>query len=40
MVENTKYNTFFDIGIQEDPAKEFAQIRCYIYSNKKKKRNI
>lgn len=35
MVESTKYNTFFDIGIQEDPSKEFAQMRCYIYGNKK-----
>lgn len=35
MVESTKYNTFFDIGIQEDPSKEFAQMRCYIYENKK-----
>ena len=40
MVESTKYNTFFDIGIQEDPTKEFAQMRCYIYGNKKKKRVI
>ena len=40
MVESTKYNTFFDIGIQEDPSKEFAQMRCYIYGNKKKKRVI
>lgn len=35
MVESTKYNTFFDIGIQEDTSKEFAQMRCYIYENKK-----
>ena len=40
MVESTKYNTFFDIGIQEDPTKKFAQMRCYIYGNKKKKRVI
>lgn len=40
MVESTKYNTFFDVGIQEDFTKEFAQMRCYIYGNKKKKRVI
>ena len=40
MVESTKYNTFFDIGVQEDPTKTFAQMRCFISGDKKKKRVI
>ncbi len=40
MVESTMYNTFFDIGLSEIPEKEFGQLRCFIYGNKKKKRVI
>ena len=38
MRESTKYNTFFDIGLYEDKEKEFGQLRCKIYGDKKKKR--
>lgn len=40
MNESTVYNTFFDIGMCEDTKKEFGQLRCEIYSDKKKKRVI
>lgn len=40
MAESTKYNTFFDIGLNEDLSKKFGQLRCYIYGNKKKKRVV
>lgn len=40
MKESTKYNTFFDMGLDEDETKEFGQLRCEIYGTKKKKRVI
>ena len=39
--ESSKYKTFFDIGLDdENNEKEFAQLRCIIYSNRKKKRVV
>lgn len=40
MEESSKYRTFFDIGSEDDSSKEFAQMRCFIYGNNKKKRVI
>ncbi len=41
MLESSKYKTFFDIGIDDSfDERQFAQLRCYIYGDKKKKRVI
>lgn len=40
MVENSKYKTFFDVDNNDISNKEFAQMRCFIYGNNKKKRVI
>lgn len=40
MTESTKYKTFFDIGFDDNPEKEFATLRCLIYSDRKKKRVV